>query len=48
MIGCFTAIDCKTATPVDERLLLVLPEREIIFDYLCAGWSVAVPRGHFR
>jgi hypothetical protein len=25
---------CKAATPVRERLLLVLPDREI-FDYLC-------------
>jgi hypothetical protein len=32
---------CKTAMPVRERLLLVLPDREI-FDYLCTGcgWSV--------
>lgn len=46
MIGCFTAIECKTAMPVDERLLLVLPEREI-FDYLCTGWSVTVDRIRF-
>jgi hypothetical protein len=32
--------------PVDERLLLVLPEREI-FDYLCTGWSVTVDRIRF-
>ncbi len=32
---------CKTAMPVRQRLLLVLPDREI-FDYLCTGcgWSV--------
>ena len=46
MIGCFTAIECKTAMPVDERLFLVLPEREI-FDYLCTGWSVTVDRIRF-
>ena len=27
---------CKTAMPVRERLLLVLPDKEI-FDYLCTG-----------
>ncbi len=32
---------CKTAMPVRERLLLVLPDREI-FDYLCAGCGSSV------
>ena len=36
MIGRFTAIECKAAMPVRERLLLVLPDREI-FDYLCTA-----------
>lgn len=27
---------CKKAMPVRERLLLILPEKEI-FDYLCTG-----------
>jgi len=34
---------CKTAMPVRERLLLVLPDREI-FDYLCTGCGSSV--GH--
>src|SRR2546430_12118498 len=34
---------CKTAMPVRERLLLVLPEREI-FDYLCTGCGSSVGR----
>ena len=29
--------------PVRERLLLVLPDREI-FDYLCTGWGSSVGR----
>ena len=32
---------CKTAMPVRERLLLVLPDREI-FDYLCTGCGSSV------
>ena len=32
---------CKVATPVRERLLLVLPDKEI-FDYLCTGCASAV------
>ena len=32
---------CKTATPVRERLLLVLPEKEI-FDYLCTECGSSV------
>jgi hypothetical protein len=32
---------CKAAMPVRERLLLVLPDREI-FDYLCTGCSSSV------
>ena len=32
---------CKTAMPVRERLLLVLPEKEI-FDYLCTGCASSV------
>jgi hypothetical protein len=34
---------CKTAMPVRERLLLVLPDREI-FDYLCTGCASSVGR----
>ena len=34
---------CKTAMPVRERLLLVLPEREI-FDYLCTECGSSVGR----
>ena len=32
---------CKTAMPVRERLLLILPEKEI-FDYLCTGCASSV------
>jgi hypothetical protein len=32
---------CKAAMPVRERLLLVLPDREI-FDYLCTGCTSSV------
>ena len=32
---------CKAAMPVRERLLLVLPDREI-FDYLCTGCASSV------
>ena len=32
---------CGTAMPVRERLLLVLPEKEI-FDYLCTGCASSV------
>jgi len=32
---------CKTAMPVRERLLLVLPDKEI-FDYLCTGCAASV------
>jgi hypothetical protein len=32
---------CKAAMPVRERLLLVLPEKEI-FDYLCTGCASSV------
>jgi len=32
---------CKIAMPVRERLLLVLPDREI-FDYLCTGCGSSV------
>ena len=32
---------CKAATPVRERLLLVLPDKEI-FDYLCAECGSSV------
>jgi hypothetical protein len=32
---------CKTAMPVRERLLLVLPDKEI-FDYLCTGCGASV------
>ena len=35
---------CKTAMPVRERLLLVLPDREI-FDYLCTGCGSSVGIG---
>jgi hypothetical protein len=34
---------CKAAMPVRERLLLVLPDREI-FDYLCTGCGSSVGR----
>ena len=34
---------CKTAMPVRERLLLILPDREI-FDYLCTGCGSSVGR----
>jgi hypothetical protein len=34
---------CKAAMPVRERLLLVLPDREI-FDYLCTGCGLSVGR----
>jgi hypothetical protein len=34
---------CKAAMPVRERLLLVLPDREI-FDYLCAECGSSVGR----
>ena len=34
---------CKGAMPVRERLLLVLPDREI-FDYLCSGCGSSVGR----
>jgi hypothetical protein len=32
---------CKSAMPVRERLLLVLPDRDI-FDYLCTGCASSV------
>ncbi len=32
---------CKKAMPVRERLLLVLPDKEI-FDYLCTGCGASV------
>lgn len=32
---------CKTAMPVRERLLLVLPDKEI-FDYICTGCASSV------
>jgi len=32
---------CKAAMPVRERLLLILPEKEI-FDYLCTGCGSSV------
>ena len=32
---------CKAAMPVRERLLLVLPEKEI-YDYLCTGCASSV------
>ena len=34
---------CKAAMPVRERLLLVLPDREI-FDYLCTNCGSSVGR----
>ena len=34
---------CKAAVPVRERLLLVLPDREI-FDYLCTECGSSVGR----
>jgi hypothetical protein len=32
---------CKAAMPVRERLLLILPDKEI-FDYLCSGCASSV------
>jgi hypothetical protein len=32
---------CKTAMPVRERLLLILPDKEL-FDYLCTGCGSSV------
>jgi hypothetical protein len=32
---------CKAAMPVRERLLLVLPDKEI-YDYLCTGCAASV------
>jgi hypothetical protein len=32
---------CRTAMPVRERLLLILPDREI-YDYLCTGCASSV------
>lgn len=32
---------CKTAMPVRERLLLVLPDKEL-YDYLCTGCASSV------
>ena len=32
---------CKTAMPVRERLLLVLPDKDV-FDYLCTGCASSV------
>ena len=32
---------CQTAMPVRERLLLVLPDREL-YDYLCTGCASSV------
>lgn len=32
---------CKTAMPVRERLLLILPDKEI-YDYLCTGCATSV------
>jgi hypothetical protein len=32
---------CKAAMPVRERLLLVLPDKEL-FDYLCTGCASSV------
>ena len=32
---------CKAAMPVRERLLLILPDKEI-FDYLCSGCGTSV------
>jgi hypothetical protein len=34
---------CKAAMPVRERLLLVLPDREI-FEYLCSGCGSLIGR----
>jgi hypothetical protein len=34
---------CKAAMPVRERLLLVLPDKEI-YDYLCTGCASSVGR----
>ncbi len=34
---------CKAAMPVRERLLLILPDREI-YDYLCTGCASSVGR----
>jgi hypothetical protein len=34
---------CKAAMPVRERLLLILPDKEI-FDYLCTGCGSSVGR----
>ena len=33
--------NCKTAMPVRERLLLILPNKEI-YDYLCTGCALSV------
>jgi hypothetical protein len=32
---------CKTSMPVRERLLLILPDKEI-YDYLCSGCASSV------
>ena len=32
---------CKTAMPVRERLLLILPDKEL-YDYLCSGCASSV------
>ena len=32
---------CQTAMPVRERLLLILPDREL-YDYLCTGCASSV------
>ncbi len=32
---------CKAAMPVRERLLLILPDKEI-YDYLCTGCAASV------
>ena len=32
---------CKTAMPVRERLLLILPDKEV-YDYLCTGCASSV------
>jgi hypothetical protein len=32
---------CKTAMPVRERLLLILPDKEV-YDYLCTGCGSSV------
>jgi hypothetical protein len=34
---------CKTSMPVRERLLLILPDREL-YDYLCTGCASSVGR----